>query len=489
MSVAATTEYTREVHRTEIDGVPVFWAESPEPFAGTLTFRVGYADETLPTSGLTHLVEHLALWQFGGAARYEYNGTVSAIETEFYATGTPGEVADFLTRTAEALAALPLDKLDIERGILLTEENAKSVGPVTQQRFLRYGAVNHGLNYFYQLGLHRSSADEVAQWARERFTSGNAALWLSGPPPDDLRLPLPDGARMSLPTPATPVDRLPVFFNDDASWVSISFTGPADPLLATAAEVATNRLVKRLRYDAGVTYDVSFESERLTVDEQLCTIWADCLPDRAQEATDLFLETLQELAVHGPSAEELERDVDEFVQFQSDPYSINAYLALCAHRELLALEQRSEEELLRMARETTSEQVAEALQAALQDAVLAAPKGVRRPDSFNAPGHEQLELHGEEFVVTKPLEAGRAGTLVLADDGFSFVERDGTRTTVERERLVAVSKYDDGVVILRRDCNCTIDVIPEEYENGDELVARILERVPDELVMPMKARK
>ena len=48
--------------RTTIDGIPVILAPGRDPrVTAGLAFRVGWADETLPTRGITHLVEHLAL--------------------------------------------------------------------------------------------------------------------------------------------------------------------------------------------------------------------------------------------------------------------------------------------------------------------------------------------------------------------------------------------------------------------------------------------
>src|SRR5918911_1288102 len=109
----ATANAAGELRRTEIDGVPVFWADVPGPFTGAIRFRVGYADETLPTSGVTHLVEHLALRQFGGGPNRGYNGHVGPLFTTFHSDGAPEEVARFLESTCRAFAALPLDALEV----------------------------------------------------------------------------------------------------------------------------------------------------------------------------------------------------------------------------------------------------------------------------------------------------------------------------------------------------------------------------------------
>ena len=50
-----------KIRREERCGNPYMWAETPPPARAALMFRVGVIDETLPTSGITHLIEHLAL--------------------------------------------------------------------------------------------------------------------------------------------------------------------------------------------------------------------------------------------------------------------------------------------------------------------------------------------------------------------------------------------------------------------------------------------
>jgi hypothetical protein len=137
--------------QTTVDGVPLFWAESPEPVTGALLFRAGRADETLPTCGVTHVVEHLALFPFGRQP-YEYNGSVEENVTVLYATGRRQEVVDFLARCAENLANLPLDRLEDEKRVLGVEA-VTAGGLYGQLLSYRYGARGYGLMGFRELGL------------------------------------------------------------------------------------------------------------------------------------------------------------------------------------------------------------------------------------------------------------------------------------------------------------------------------------------------
>ena len=70
--------------------MPVFFAETPPPFVVSALFRVGRADELATTSGMTHLVEHLAL-PAQSRRRIDFNGTVDNIITTFWASGAEDE--------------------------------------------------------------------------------------------------------------------------------------------------------------------------------------------------------------------------------------------------------------------------------------------------------------------------------------------------------------------------------------------------------------
>jgi zinc protease len=82
--------------RVVIDGVPVFSLPLSGPLRATLMFRVGFADETLPRLGITHLVEYLALFCLMAASdSSRVNGWVEPTRTRFTVSGTPSEVKAF----------------------------------------------------------------------------------------------------------------------------------------------------------------------------------------------------------------------------------------------------------------------------------------------------------------------------------------------------------------------------------------------------------
>jgi predicted Zn-dependent peptidase len=110
-----------DVIRGTVAGIPLFAAETPPPYSAELVFRVGRADEIASTTGISHLVEHLALPAEVGEP-VDYNGSVDNLFTRFSASGEPAEVHRFLERVTARLAELPAERIPTERRILLAEE-------------------------------------------------------------------------------------------------------------------------------------------------------------------------------------------------------------------------------------------------------------------------------------------------------------------------------------------------------------------------------
>ena len=111
-----------EVHQTEVDGVPVYWVDDPGSLTAGLVLGMGVVDETFRTAGVGHVVEHLALARMG-RTHLDFSGTHRLLETEFSATGPVDQVVDFLLRVCEGLADPPLDRFDLETGVIAAESS------------------------------------------------------------------------------------------------------------------------------------------------------------------------------------------------------------------------------------------------------------------------------------------------------------------------------------------------------------------------------
>ena len=105
--------------------------------------RVGRADERATHSGITHLVEHLALPRQAPPG-VEFNGFVSGSLTSLWASGDKQQSLALLRDAAALLSNLP-DRVATERRILLTEESGRGHGVIAAAAAARFGPNGEGL--------------------------------------------------------------------------------------------------------------------------------------------------------------------------------------------------------------------------------------------------------------------------------------------------------------------------------------------------------
>src|SRR5689334_11642795 len=134
-----------EAHEREIDGIRAWYARTPgETTRGSLWFRIGSADMTLPTHGWVHLVEHLALHGLS-AQRLTYNGEVGLRYTRFDVVGSGDEVVRFFDALCAWLREPNFDELDHESRVLRAEGAQRAPAAVPRHLMWRYGAGGPGL--------------------------------------------------------------------------------------------------------------------------------------------------------------------------------------------------------------------------------------------------------------------------------------------------------------------------------------------------------
>ena len=182
-------------------------------------FRVGRADERLASAGSTTWSSTSRSTLSAPPARFAFNAATS---TRSRPSSTcrrwrggrrvPGGLCP-------NLHALPLDRLDVEQKILRSEASQHTpTGPIPSM--VRWSTargpwtdVLRGVRSppTWSGGRHCLGGRELHR--------GNAALWLSGPPPSGLTLNLPSGARRATPVASSALDGSP-------SWYA---EGPAPP--------------------------------------------------------------------------------------------------------------------------------------------------------------------------------------------------------------------------------------------------------------------
>lgn len=478
-----------QIHRTEVDGVPAFWVDGPGPCLAGLLFRTGRIDEQLYTAGITHLVEHLALPAWSPRPGLDWNGWVGITTTGFWASGDPADVGPFVTDVTRQLHDLPLQRLETERGILRAEEASASRSAIGVVAARRFGAVGLALLDWLELGLRTVDADTVAAWAAERFTRGNAALWLNGPPPPELRLHLPDGPRIPPPRYDEPPEQLPAFSRWGRGGVTVSLLAPRSFALGLAWQAAERRAVERLRYEQGRIYGLSVSHQPPNKDDAHIVFIAECTDENVDAVRAGLIEVLEEIATDGPTDEEREHWLRRVELDVADPHMALGIAQAFAEELLLEDERTLEGDLTEM-RSVTAADAAAALRAGLDKALLLIPEddAADPPPPFRPFEAAPLELRieGRKFAPGGIRgRLGRAGHAVLGNDGFAWQQPDGTQMAISFAECVGLMTWRDGSFqLIDPNGNClVIDV--NDVRNLEELSMSIRRAVPPERVIPM----
>ena len=477
------------VRRQVIDGVPVVYADAPGPFQASLTFRVGQADETLPTRGITHLVEHLAL-SSTAQSPHIFNGATGSVFTSFVSVGEPEEVVGYLRNVCTALGDLPVDRLEHERRILASEAAQRGGKAAEALAVWRWGPAAHGLMGYEELGCRRVDADEVTEWARTWFTASNAALWLSGPPPAGLSLPLHAGeARPTLPT-VDPVIPLPAAFSYAPTGVGLSFLVSRRPSGTTAAALLARRLQNKVRHELGLAYGVAGAADRVTAEDAYHLMWIDALPENAAAVQDAVIEELEALAHREVAADEVSELKALARLAAQDPTYILGQLDYVARCLLLDVKPRPYSAFQKEIAAVTPADVQEEFDSLRESLLLAVPDAEKvdpRVASM-APLWSEDRVIGVPFSPTGTAYDPAVDRLIRGGDGLSLT-RGSNAVTVRYADVAAVLAYNDGTRTLIGNDGLAINVVPNEWNASHHLLGDIDRHTDPALHVPMGDRE
>lgn len=491
-----------QLHRTTVDGVPVIWADGPAPLAATLVFGCGARDESFPTIGVTHMVEHLAMGTLP-KVHHPRNASVGLDTTEFVAEGRPDQVAAFVEGVCRALADLPLDRLDSERGVLEAEAGMATHPTTAALLTQRFGVHGVGLAQWVGPGDHGVGADAVVEHARRFFVRENAVLLLTGPPPPGLRLPLRTGERPAHPVNAPRERGGPTWSADAAPSPGLGLRAPAqDTVSAMAVAILHERLTDVARHEHGISYHVETDLVEVDVDSVEWVVHLDARPGQDQRAAELLWEQACGLAADGPTQDELEHERSAPLEIWEDPRAIVIDLENAARAELFGVALRSRPQIAAARAAVTPSDVATALRVALASAVLVVPEDVTpaltAPDGRPVPegGCPRSRVVPAGRVYRPSLLArglsrqARTARLVQLADGFALVDPDGDVHTVLFDDVVGVEVSDCGRVLFGRN-GCVVPVSDDLWSRVQPAVARVDDRVPAGLrfVAPLRSEE
>jgi zinc protease len=476
----------------ELAGVPVFVVpDGPRVPVVGLTFRVGRADETAATSGLCHLVEHLAL-PATTATAFDFNGTVDSLFTSFFASGDLAELREFVRATAGLLRSLPEERFETERRILLAEESTRGLGGARQALALRFGPVGHGLPGYYEYGLRRLQWPEIGRWASTRFTAAAAALWIAGATIDDLGLEieLPDGGRREQPPTPQALDDLStpaVYAAGSGVGVCLSFLAERNAATRVALDAYADVLRERLRYELALSYSIDQDLQALTADTAHLVVTADVADEHIADWLDEATATLDRLAGEGPSDESLARLQARHRRYDRDESAATGWAAACAEWELVGHTPPAHADYVADYDSVGSEQVASALARMRESLLVLGPDGTPVPSGFaEYPVLSSSRLQGRRHRPASRRDRMRRQLrdvhLVSSADGVASVSAAGWVTAPFDRTVLCIKGFDERMLLT--DDGFFLPIVASAWTDGADLLAEIDASIPDELVVP-----
>jgi hypothetical protein len=474
------------VERDRIDGVPVLRADSPSGrHAAALVFRVGQFDETLPASGVTHMVEHLAFTD-KPEAPYAFNANVTGRFTSFVMeSADPSDIADFVESVCRGLTADQGRALDRERRILRTEAASRGgVGAMGTCLGERYGATGPGLANYQQFGLYRLGWADVDAWRSRWFVTGNAVLWIAGSWPAGLRLRLPYGTA-PLPEPLRPLRLgLPGFVVAGSGGIGMSLTGPRSLPAHVTLDALQRRLTQVLRHEHGLSYEVKAAAEDLDRDLVHTMMAADALPEQTPMAAHSMLGAFESLTDSGCT----EAEIADYARRLRDAYESPSGPAIVLQRRaqdiLTGRTEREPEHTLLMVSELDAQATAAAAKTLYEGMIVIAPsvlpavRGRMEP----LPVWSERAVSGDEH---KSVDSD--AVLTTGEQGVMLTVEPGRQVTVRYDAVAALLRWNDGKRALVGTDGYAVQLDPDEWPDGPAVLEDIDRHVQPGVVVPIDA--
>ncbi len=473
------------IKRLEVDGVPTLLAPTTGPMHAGLAFRVGLADEPLAKRGITHLIEHLALYSFG-VADYHYNGATGVEHTYFHMRGAETDIVTFLNGVCAGLQELPLQRLEVEKEILRTEENGRGEGVTDGLALWRHGARDFGMPAYPEWGLTGITPDDLRAWVAYWFTRENAALWIAGPDvPAGLRLTLPPGQRRPAPPPSSALPVRPAYFPGPANAVAWNAVVPRRAAASVFTGVLERALFRSLRQESGLSYTVQTDYDPRGDGTAVLTALADALPEKQDAVLGGFVDVLAAVRVGRIDPAEVTTVVNQRCEDLARAEEAGARLPGLAFGLLAGRPPQSAEEVLAELRAVTRDDVAEVGRAAVEDGLLMTP-GRTTADWAGyaaAPDASTEAVRGTAYPSLERPER----RLIAGEEGVSAAGPD-TVVTVRFDGCSAVLAWPDGARRFIGHDGIQVHIEPTLFAGGHAVVAALDTRVRPELRVAMPPR-
>jgi len=466
------------------DGLRIFSVDAGrETTRATLFFRVGQADETLPASGWTHLLEHLALHDWNDP-RLAFNASVGLFLTRFEFDGETEAVFEHLGRLTRWFADPDLTHLGHEAKVLGAESEQRPVGTLVANLEWRYGARGPGLPAYREIGLCRATEARLREWCAEVFCAENAVLACDTPVPPDFGVALPRGRRRPAALPPQAVDTLPAVHR-----VRGGLVGSAVVTRSFAASIAPDVLVRTLtrafRELEGTSYAPWAELERVDAETALLVFGADVSTEGSATCGTLLNRCLRELAERGPDQAVLDEMTVSRSRHFRDEQQAPAVAWAAAVSTLTEHEVQSAKEAEQLAAQVTPSDLCTVFAEVRRTLLLGLPEESRVPSGFREVAHPRWETLD---ATSAHAHVDGVSRILLGPKGIQY-SAPASVVTVLYSDLAGLITYPDGARRAVSADGWTVVVEPSLLRRGDAVTAALDANAPASVVLPQPARR
>jgi len=330
----------------------------------------------------------------------------------------------------------------------------------------------------------------ISAWSARYFTRDNAVLLLSGPPPADLRLPLPAGQRM----PDTGVQplalTLPAYAQGPVGGAGVSMVAPRSTALAMATSVAAARLLQRLRYDKGIAYSVQGGYMPLDSTHAQVSLWTDAQHGHAATVLNDTVHSMYAMSTEGPSAEELAQEVQTFSRNLERDEAPVGWLDRTAVRLLNGEPVQRPTDLVADMQTVTPAAARDAMAAALRSAIYLGPEDVPAPGGIHAYVKPAVDpVRGQVLPHVQAKQWRNAPYLAYSGDGVTLSINADERITVRFDACEAVLRYGDGGICLVGSDGSILPINPTEWVQAPLAAQQIAQVLSPQLNVPLQAEQ
>ncbi|MGI5186645.1 hypothetical protein ACQEVI_00680 [Promicromonospora sp. CA-289599] len=471
----------------EADGVPVLLAPRGGNVGGGIVFRVGSAHETLATSGITHLIEHLAL-RGQVLSEAHLNGQTHTDVTLFHVAGSATDVITYLNDVCAALRELPVERTETEKDILRAEADGKSRGFGAGLRINRHGARGFGLAGYGERGLDRITTDEVLDWAATWFTRENAVAWVTSDTlPDGLDLRLPAGRRMPPPVLTDVLQDSPAYLTGLRDGVALDAVVPRGDAAWLTSRVIRELLHRDLRARADIASSVDVDYDPLDADHARVSVAVQAAEGRQDAVAGGVADALSSLRFHVADddlAAARAGVLEELAEMSSVPSA--ELLPSLAYRMVAGRPLDGPEQIRATVERVTADDVRASARELWTGALWYGSAGLDWAGIDPVPTWSPEHIEGRVFRRSGAPDV----SLVLGADGVAFVTPEGSHT-VRFADCVLLESVPDGARALTGADGFRVVVEPTLYEGltGADVAEHVDPRVPDGVVVRLPARE